>query len=389
MLRGAEITLRYRQVNLAKTIDPDLPRTLNALFEEEKRIIDLYSVKNASELLDLDMWLRVEDQNRTFTTILDVQREMLRMHHNRRKSKHLSLPDQAVQQAWATRILEDAERAVAADDRSSYSSDETNGYEYGNFLRSIKRETSSGSELTSMSPGRSYVSLASMRSSASHSNSDSLGLTRENTWESSTRSNTSPVKYHMTSLPRRSRNDSLSDSPSPEKRISAVAARKGLGKLSTIRVKEEEEDEKPQLSPADRAQRRKGANPVELNEWAKQLKEMEERQVARRQQEQQQQHPALRYTATTPDIEASHSTTPSTSTTPTQPYTIPPPPPGFKYASGSNASLHDLVRRKQHVRSKSSIARDDWGSELGKMEARERERQAEEMKRRSGVSRDE
>ncbi|KAF1915519.1 hypothetical protein BDU57DRAFT_539858 [Ampelomyces quisqualis] len=379
LLRGAEITLRYRQVNLAKTIDPDLPKTLNNLANEEKKILELYSVKNGFELLDLDMWLRVDTQNLNFTTILDVQREMLHMHRNRRKSKLLSLSDQAVQQAWATRILEDAKHTVDADDGASYSSDETNGYEYGNFMRSIKHGGSSGSELASKSGGRSYMSLASMRSSASASNSDSLGLTRENTWESSKRSSPSPIKHRKNSLPFRSREGSLSDHPSPDKtRTSAIAGTRGVGRLSTT-TRVEEEDEKPQLSPADRASRRKGATPTELNAWAKQLKEMQDRQDRKRSVA--ELHPALRQSdASTVALE---STTPSTShpSTSTQPYNLPPPPQGFKYTSGSYASLHDAVRRKQHVRSKSSIARDEWRGELEKMERREQERQMEESRK--------
>jgi hypothetical protein len=79
-------------------------------------------------------------------------------------------------------------------------------------------------------------------------------------------------------------------------------------------------------------------------------------------------------------------------TTPAPSFTLatpPPAPPGYRYAPAStstpvpkgSANLHDKVRRKQHVRSRSSIARasgdeeDEWASELRRMESRERVRQ--------------
>lgn len=281
LLKGAAITLEYKQASLKTAINPDLPNLLRSLGEDEAKIIDQYSVKDSLDLLDLDNWLLVDEQTRGFTTILDAQRETMQMHRHRRKSSLLQLPEQAVQQAWATRIMEDAERAVEADgDAASDDSDPDKGYNYNNFLRSIKHEYSSGSDLASMAGTQSSTDLTSLRSRAN--TGDSRSLSRETTF-ASPRSETSPKKSYG-SLPLRSRNNSQSNSPSPEKRLSIAAANRGLSFITT-NIKEEDEGEdipSAQLSPEEKAFRRKGALFEESDLWAQQLKEMEERQTAKK-----------------------------------------------------------------------------------------------------------
>jgi hypothetical protein len=226
VLRGAEMTIQCRQVDLVTAINPHLPKLLEGLAHEEKKITDMYSVKDTPELLDLDMWLHVDEETLEFTTLLDSQRELIRMHRDRRKTKAFKLSDRAIQQAWATRILEDAERNYQEDsDGSSTHSGENIGYDYNNFLRSIKSATSSSSDLASMSDYQSRSNLTSMRSSSS------IHLSRETTFESigplrspfspSLRSSASPKKPSHASL-LRSRENSVSQSPSPEKLTQAV-----------------------------------------------------------------------------------------------------------------------------------------------------------------------
>jgi hypothetical protein len=453
LLKGAQLTLQYRQVNLQLAIDPGLPRILRTLAAEEAQMIRQYSIKDTFELLDLDMWLQVDTQPHTFTTLLDAQRELVHVHRNRRKSKILKLSDQAIQQAWATRILEDAEHVAETDgDDSSIHSDEDKGYDYNKFLRSIKSEVSSSSDLASMSGGRSCTDLSSLRSSGT--NIDSFpSLSRETTFASQ-RSSTSPRKPY--GLPLRSRENSCSNSPSPEKHASGTESSRALSRSRTTTfIKEEDEDSPgPQLSPEEKAFRHKGASHTDLDQWAQQLKQMEERQIANKNKVRSshfRQNPGFRstprnrqrsadsaeswkcedaarherkssmpsstagrndesppkirsptysgsrrpggYASTVPlPPSPSSSTTPSRPTSPTRSqYTVPPLPQGYKHATSSHASLHNSVRHKQHVRSKSSLARaagveeeDDWTKELTRMESKERMRQQQEEMRRPG-----
>lgn len=439
LLKGASITLEYKQVPLKTAINPNLPKMLKGLEEDEAKIIEQYSIKHTLELLDLDNWLLVDEQSRTFTTLLDAQRETMQMHRNRRKSSLLRLPEQAIQQAWATRILEDAERAVEADpDNASDDSDPDKGYNYNNFLRSIKHEHSSSSDLASMTGGQFYTDLTTLRSSASKA--DSLSLSRETTF-ASPRSSTSPNKPYGT-FPLRSRTSSLSNSLSPEKRTSIAVANRGLSRIATdIEEGEREGDDIPsaQLSPEERAFRRKAALPSDLDSWAQQLKAMEERQIVNKDRVMGLQHPAFRtherngrgdsegsnksfrckeamgyerelamgsteegeacstlptqqYTTTTasPDPKTSPSPPPSPgqSTFPLLDFHFSiPAPPGFRYAPGAATLPSEAFRRRPHVRGRSGRVRaeeqqerrkeSEWEGELVGMERRERSRQIE------------
>ncbi|KAL5121602.1 hypothetical protein ACEQ8H_000288 [Pleosporales sp. CAS-2024a] len=178
MLRSAEVTLQYHQVELSTAINPQLPKVLQGLAHDERHIIHTYSVKQAPDLLDLDNWLKVDEHTLEFTTMLDVQREMLQIHRRRRKIKSSAIADHAVQQAWATRILEDAEHKYAADKEAmgGDSDEENDGYEYSNILMSIKSVGESpASDLANMSPPSTVPSVPSVIS---------LPLTQQTTFES-------------------------------------------------------------------------------------------------------------------------------------------------------------------------------------------------------------
>jgi hypothetical protein len=401
-LKGAEITMQYRQVALSTVINPELPKKLKSHADEEAKIFDQYAIKDTLELLDLDTWLQIDEPTLSFTTILDAQRELLHMHRNRRKSKDLKISDRAIQQAWATRILEDAERAVEIDcDTSSTHSDETKGYEYSNFLRSIKREVSSSSDIASILAGHASTDVATQRSSGTNTASLPLSLSQETTLTSSSYgSSTSPKKH--SSLPfRRSARTSVSHGPSPEKRSSTSGLR-----LSTTRNMGNGEIDGPvqQLSPQDRAFRRMGASHVELSAWAQQLRDMEMEQRVNKERVMALYvgvHPALRTGSAEGSGEGegvlgqgdkNEDTVFGASREVDQgkvdDWKLPPAPPGFKYVVPGTESLYDSVRRKQHVRSRSSVAcasgEDNWSRELKRMESAERVRQLEELgKRRS------
>ncbi|KAF2026632.1 hypothetical protein EK21DRAFT_115580 [Setomelanomma holmii] len=550
-LTSAEITLHCLQAPLKSMINPSLLIKLKDLAEDESMILQQYSVKDDKELKDIDVWLQVDEQTFEFTNVLDAQRGFHLMNRNRRKNKLLKLPDTAIQQAWATRILEDAEREVeASGDASSSSSNEDRGYDYSNFLRSIKHEASSSSDLASMAGG-----CSSMRSSGT--TSDGLMLSRETTFASQ-RSSISPKK--SSGLAMRSRdasfsesfvlgrdatatldrssagakkNDTLAsrsreaifssnsgithpespqrifteigresmahsqrssmsvrqssdlalrseqfdmhDNPSHDKRAGAVATSRGLSLLTT-NMKEVDEDTS-ELSPEDKAVRRQGCSHVALNNWAQQLKDMEEAaNKSRVSLTHYRQHPVYRHhsqcssgcmdsweleKALTPSRGASadntnaqafttneshdyppaqqdasttltstrvtgharepssrlpgsslvfasprtsqassHISSPSRSRAPSilPPFVLPPLPSGYKYATESaDTPLHDTIRRRQHIRSQSSIARtrkrekdeeEQWAEELKRMEERELARQRKEMGRVRSRSRD-
>jgi hypothetical protein len=432
LLNGAEIALERRQANLQSMINPELPKLLNDMAEEEAKIIEKYSVKNILELLDLDMWLRVNDEPLSFTTLLDVQREMIQNRRNRQKGRLIELPEEAIHQAWATKFLEDAERTLEAEgDDSSEQSDEDKGYNYNNFLRSIKREASSSSNLVSMLED-SHVDLDSLRSSGTDINS--LGLSRQTTLASQRLSN-SPSKSCR--LPLRSSGNTLANNPdpSPERRTRALTCDKGPSRIIT---NTEKEVPSPALSPEDRALRRQGASLTDLDTWAKQLKEMEQEQILNehRVMAQTSQHPALRppphnrqlsgdstlrgtyeitgrrdkknksmhnlnsneqsplYSRTSSSGFTNNFSRPLTSQTIRSSSDLPPPlppaPPGYRYAPSIGSSLHGSIGRRQDSQSSgcalsSTVGdEDEWEKELKRMEEREAARQAEvERERRS------
>jgi hypothetical protein len=465
LLKAAQIIVKHRQVKLKSVIDPGLPGRLRTLAAEETQITRQHSIKDIPELLDTDEWLQVDENTFESTTIYDSQRDAMRMHQKRRKSKDLKMSDAAIHLAWAVRILEDAERVVANDDTSSTLSDEDKGYEYNNCIRSIKSEVSSSSDLASMTD-------VSLRSSGGTGMESFPSLSRETTWMSqSQRSSTSPRKSYGASM--RSRENSYGQSPSPEKR-SSTSPRKppgfplrsrensysttpcpdkrtsaaGLSRTTTL-IKEEDEDESAPLTPEEKSFRHMGASHTDLSDWAQQLKDMKERQKTKmavfakfpalrdhpalQGPPALEDHPAFRSAprdrsetvdstdswrcASASQHEREHSISStrndisptrnpaaivplnsSEPESPAMPTRIPPPPPGFKYAPNPTAnaalnnnrgSLHNSVRRKQHVRSKSSLARADeleleWREELRRMEVREKERQEEEMGMRRG-----
>lgn len=508
VLRAAEMTLEYRQVDLKTAIEPQLPELLEHLANQESEILRAHAVKDIFELLDLDMWLQIDEETLVFTTLLDAQRDLIRMHRDRRRSNFIKVTDSAIQQAWATRILEDAEHMDEADGDNSSTHSDDKDYGYNNFLRSIKGATSSTSDLASMSDCQSSTNLASLRSSSS------LQLSRETTLESqqssnspvkspngppSLRNSASPQKSHgalvqaSTSPERpshasmlRSRENSLSQSPSvgkltyarqlhsqkstrsqnpsPEKAQNLAFQSPQATLYNSPSTKErtlpsriityKREVEPTPLSPEERAFRRMGASHTDLNIWAEDIKKMEERRdanlaaqhvtsrsavhesVVSREQENPEDGPrqvALERinnasTPTRQDIPLRRSNaarlprrmpqkqqpftndlafrqasrtaqfpqhipwlSPSSPppASPTSPPPLPPLPPSTKYAISSQASLHDSVRRKQHVRSKSTISHEkmeeeEWNAELKRMEDREMVRQEQEEAWRGG-----
>ncbi|KAH8733164.1 hypothetical protein GQ44DRAFT_721377 [Phaeosphaeriaceae sp. PMI808] len=304
-VKAAAFILENRQLDLPSTIDMKLVQKLRTLACEEANIIRQYPIDNIFEFAEPDLRPSVDGNTRDAFTIAKERCELLRM-HCRRKNELLKVSDLAVQQAWATRLLEEAEEAeAAADDSSSAHSDE--GYDYSNFLRSIKSEVSSSSDLASLAGRVSYTDLASLRSNETGAVPTTYTLSRETTLASH-RSSTSPKKppspmKHSkgpglpNSLAVQSRAPdknldwplaplvpSLSNSPSPKKRIFTKLNFRNPG---TAELPIEEEDggaaelTSPVLSPAEKAFRRNAAREEDLDNWAKEVKIMAEAAEAR------------------------------------------------------------------------------------------------------------
>jgi hypothetical protein len=285
-LKGAQVTLHHRQVQLKSSIDPDFPKKLRDLAEEESKILEQYSINNKYELSDIEVWLQVDEPTLNFTTILDAQREHLRMHRHRRKSTLLKVSDRAIQQAWATRILEDAEQAVEAQgDTSSTNSDEERGYDYNNFLRTMGRGASSSSDLVSM-VSMLDTDSASYRSSAT--NADGLPLSRQTT-HASTSASISPNKSAPNTLALRSREASISHTghSTPETRITTLIKEDSDHDVTTALV-----------SPEIKIERRKGLVHTDASTWSEDLRHMEARTKAKKALQLaalHRQHPAFRH----------------------------------------------------------------------------------------------
>jgi hypothetical protein len=140
-LLAAEFTLESCQLNLSQHIDPSLPEKVEKFADEEAASLRTYSIPTADGLRDIDTWLNFDEKTGDLTTILEAQRDMLRMKRDRRKNESLRLTDQAVRLAWATKVVED-KKYTAEGASSDSDSEEDEGYDYSNFVRSIRSVSS-------------------------------------------------------------------------------------------------------------------------------------------------------------------------------------------------------------------------------------------------------
>lgn len=140
-LHGAQLTLASRQLCLKKTIVRDLPDVLATLSTDQTSALHAYTVHTKKDLLDINTWLAIDEKTLELSTIVDTALEIFRINRDRRKASELAVSDQALQLAWAARVLQDVEYAVKA--REEDESDESDGdgdagYDYSNFLRSLR-----------------------------------------------------------------------------------------------------------------------------------------------------------------------------------------------------------------------------------------------------------
>ncbi|KAI1545675.1 hypothetical protein PtrSN002B_007194 [Pyrenophora tritici-repentis] len=137
---AAETILSTLQYLLPDSSSTPVVEKLHCFAEEQTEILLEHNIGTMEQLRDLDYWMWFEDDIDIVSTILDGQRDALRMNRRRRKEREVALDEQAVRLAWAVKILNDKENLKDED------SDEDEGYEYGNIMRSLKNETTSAKE---------------------------------------------------------------------------------------------------------------------------------------------------------------------------------------------------------------------------------------------------
>ena len=285
LMGASQVALEHRQVNLKSAITNDLPIKLAIHAADEAALRQQLCIRNDDELFEQNNWMNDE----FFTTIpsdldpedygvpvhlavsiLDEQREALRMFRTQRKNNDLQLRNDALEAAWAVRIMEDVERLMAfeADGSSSSGGDDDDGYSYGNFLRSIKSE---------MSMSSSSGALASMVEELSNSDLTSLRS------QADTHQNTNSIRSREFRFPRRSSTSPTKDNKSPAKPSEAVVSSSNHRPSNSPHGRNDllistdiiDEGVNGELSPEDREFRHRAPSVVDLNNWAEELKKME------------------------------------------------------------------------------------------------------------------
>ncbi|KAF2999261.1 hypothetical protein E8E13_003225 [Curvularia kusanoi] len=425
---AAQMILYGCKVELKDMIVTDLPLKLRRWAMDEAKLRSQLIVKDEADLRLQNDWMNSEALGTIPETldaksynppptdlvlsILDEQREALRIFRLERDAA-LRMKDPARDSAWAVRILEDAERRVEseADLWSNDSGDD--GYNYTNFLRSIKSE---------------------MSASAS---SEALSLMVEELSNFETTSFRFPSEPNLSSTigSHESHRSDISSTISSEGLNTPIRRRPSLHVVTDIA----NQASPGQLSPEDRESRHRGPGLADLNHWAEELKRMdavraEQKRLRALQQSQISSHenkrdlllirPPTKQTAfgvaasqtSSADIIYRQSSDPSS---PPNPDSSGPSPrtlyaqsisrstsllePGCRLVDTRNASTptpsqrtsgiswNHSLRRLRHQRTTSTATaynvgitttdENEWMAELVGMESRERSRQADERNR--------
>lgn len=411
---------------------------------EQNEWMNHVSIAAKSELSDAEE--HVDDVSQPTVravSILDEQRAALRDLRKKRESK-LAIRPEALAAAWAVKMLNDAEclARLEGEDSSSSSEDEDDhdeGYSYGNLLREIKSEMSKSPSSGTLAGMVDEVCNSDFRSTRSRSNTFQSTSSRSNDdFRLPQRSSMSPSKEIRWS-------ERLSGSTVPNTTMHTSS----LYLRSDLHVVTEAAEETPasELSPEDREFRHRRASFAELDHWAEELKKMEAMRAERQRSPTLHRRPPNRsglsgsmepyspsrqmsvdsINARISPTRTMHSRFSSSSESSTSTCLLKPLPPPFTKHSPSaslstlssskptmldheyhkrknsktsahkrdtsTTSMHDSVRRGQHLRSSSTVQRlakqtskeveDGWMSELKRMESCERLRQAEERRKRT------
>ncbi|KAI4936665.1 hypothetical protein J4E86_011282 [Alternaria arbusti] len=300
-LLAAQLTLGSLKLHqpLSTYIDASLPQKLDCHADDEAAGAKQYKIYHREQLDDVDSWLQFDAQTGELTTILEAQRDLLKMNKDRRKSREVAVGEKGIKLAWAVKVVDDCQYfADIAADGESEGSDE--GYEYGNFVRSLG--DGDGSSLRSNSSTLDLtLTLTNSSNARSSGTEDSLNLTQ--------RSSSSPIKpTHDPSsdtLPLRSRNYTLSNlsnatnpniyTPPPShahsiRRSNATATpsssasrrnRQGSLWINTS-LANPSISAASTMSPQERGTRHKGPSIEDLSGWAEELKKMERKRMEMR-----------------------------------------------------------------------------------------------------------
>jgi hypothetical protein len=301
-LLAAQLTLASYQLPLplSSYIDALLPQKIEAYADKEAAGARQYGISSREKLDDVDAWLQFDEMTGRLTTILEAQRDLLKMNRNRRKSRDLAVGERAIRLAWAVKVVDDSQYFVdSVADGDSDGSEGDEGYEYGNFIRSLGLGES-GSIRSSMSTLQ--LSLTN--------HSDTRGGGTDERMEMTKRSASSPTKptegFGHEDLPLRSRNLTLSNlsnaTPSPNIHTNVITtnyphansiSRSNATATANISSRRNQSGHlsintslvNPSLgtpstmSPQERDTRHKGPSIEDLNSWADELKKMERKRA--------------------------------------------------------------------------------------------------------------
>ena len=252
---AAEFTLSALQCPLPTLESICLPEKLDRFASEELEVLRQFSVPSMEKLRDIDAWLLFDDKTGMLSTILEAQRDNLKMNRYRRKEKEVTVNEQAARLAWAVKILGDKESIKEGDD-----SDEDEIYEYGNIMRSLENGTTTTEEVDN---GVRNRILQRSASSPIKPTPGSLPITLRSRQASHTFSNSPrPAARYPTA------SGSLSHSHATKNRPAHLSIN------STLDTHAEKV-----LSPQDRGVRRQGPSIEDLSFWADELKMMERKRT--------------------------------------------------------------------------------------------------------------
>lgn len=258
-LQASQYVLDSCQLDLSLHTDPTLPDKIEELADDEASHLRYYSIETVEKLEDVDSWLSFNEHAGEISTTLDAQRNLLRMNREKRQSRETRLTEEAVHCAWAVKIVEDAEyivkcRAEAGDEDSS----DDEGYDYENFVRSLRSASSSCVSLIENTATRNLI-LRDISPDASIIE-DSQHCTRTPGY----RSTSTPTPTQPPSdLPFRNHN-SIPPCTSTRPRLRPPFI------TTTI---------PPTLTPSLRTSRRHAPTLQDLTDWADELKNMERKRT--------------------------------------------------------------------------------------------------------------
>ncbi|KAI4653124.1 uncharacterized protein J4E79_008637 [Alternaria viburni] len=261
---AAQLTLGSLKLHqpLSTYIDASLPQKLDSHADDEAAGAKQYRIYRRDQLDDVDSWLQFDAQTGELTTILEAQRDLLKMNKDRRKSREVAVGEKGIKLAWAVKVVDDCQyfADIAADGESE-------GSDEGSNARSSATEDSLGlTQRSSSSPIKQTHDPSS----------DTLPLrTRNYTLSNATNPNIyTPPPSHAHSIRRSNATATPSSSASRRNRQGSLWINTSLANPSISAAST--------MSPQERGTRHKGPSIEDLSGWAEELKKMERKRVEMR-----------------------------------------------------------------------------------------------------------